>query len=54
MDCRKAETWVLASSEFRFSDKEKTKACPASEANGVWAKLAIPNMVNRQQAGVGT
>jgi hypothetical protein len=44
MDCKKADCWALASSEFRFSDKERTKFVPASEANGDWAKLAIPNM----------
>jgi hypothetical protein len=44
MDSRKFDCWVLASAEFRFSVTEKAKLFPASEANGTWEKLAMPNI----------
>jgi hypothetical protein len=44
MDCKNADVWVLASAAAKSSVIEKEKLDPASDANGVWAKLDIPNM----------
>jgi hypothetical protein len=44
MDCKKFDCWALASAEVMSSVTEKAKLFPASEANGTWEKLAMPNI----------